>query len=60
MRTVLAALIGAALLISLPGCDFDELVGAANFREDFHYTYPLQPGGRLSVETFNGSVEAFR
>jgi hypothetical protein len=28
-----------------------------NFKEDFHYSYAMQPGGRLSVENFNGAVE---
>ncbi len=27
------------------------------FREDFHSTHPLDAGGRVSVETFNGSIE---
>ena len=28
-----------------------------HFNKDFHSSYPLKPGGRLTVETFNGSVE---
>lgn len=27
------------------------------FKEDFHYSHALAPGGRLSVENFNGTVE---
>jgi DUF4097 and DUF4098 domain-containing protein YvlB len=27
------------------------------YNKDFHYSYPLKSGGRLTVETFNGSVE---
>ncbi len=44
-------------LLLLLGCDVVEIAGSARFREDFHYTYALKPGGRLSVENFNGSVE---
>ena len=35
------------------------LVFAADSRyhEDFHYSYPQTAGGRLSIESFNGSVE---
>lgn len=28
-----------------------------NVKEDFHHTYDMQPGGRLEVSNFNGSVE---
>ncbi len=30
---------------------------SGRYREDFHYSYPQTPGGRLTVENFNGSVE---
>ena len=45
-------LLGAVLLSSCSDLgDFDRV------KEDFHYTYPLQPGGRLELENRNGSIE---
>jgi DUF4097 and DUF4098 domain-containing protein YvlB len=45
-------LLGAVLLSSCGDLgDFDRV------KEDFHYTYPLQPGGRLELENRNGSIE---
>ena len=47
-----AACVGAVLVLS--SCDdagpFDRA------RQDFHYSYPLQPGGRLEIGNANGSV----
>lgn len=41
------------------GCDIEDMFdhGRPNYTEDFHYSYPLHPGGRVSLENFNGSVE---
>jgi hypothetical protein len=47
----------AAGLVVLAGCDFEDLGGFERYHEDFHYSYPLKPGGRLNVDSFNGSVE---
>lgn len=45
-------LIGAVLLSSCGDFgDFDRV------KEDFHYSYPLQPGGRLELQNRNGSIE---
>lgn len=44
-------------LLGLAGCGLDGLEGFGRVGKDFHYSYPLQSGGRISVETFNGSVE---
>jgi DUF4097 and DUF4098 domain-containing protein YvlB len=33
------------------------LAADSRYHEDFHYSYAQSPGGRLSVENFNGSVE---
>ena len=45
----------------LTGCEFDhdhDWGGSSDkFKQDFHMSYPLKPGGRVSVESFNGSVE---
>src|ERR1022692_2345678 len=46
----------SASLLSLTSC----IVGVGDwerFSKDFHSSYPLKPGGRISVETFNGSVD---
>ena len=58
MRAKSVVAIGAlsASLLSLTSC----IVGIGDwerFNKDFHSSYPLKPGGRLSVETFNGSVD---
>lgn len=53
-----AALAPGLLLVS--GCDFDDVAdwgSSARYTEDFQYSYPLKPGGRLSLENFNGSIE---
>src|SRR3982751_4696025 len=46
------ALISGALLTSCSELgDFDRA------KEDFHYSYPLQPGGRLELDNRNGSID---
>jgi len=57
MRAKLLLPILAAALLGLAACDFEDFGRSDRYRQDFHYTYPLKSGGRLSVETFNGSVE---
>ncbi|MBZ5618189.1 MAG: DUF4097 family beta strand repeat-containing protein [Acidobacteriia bacterium] len=47
----------AAGLLCLTACDVMDLGDMERFSRDFHYSYPLSSTGRLSVETFNGSVE---
>jgi hypothetical protein len=47
----------AAGLVVLAGCDIEDLGGFERYHEDFHYNYPLKAGGRLTVESFNGSVD---
>jgi hypothetical protein len=45
------------LALALTGCvavDFDP---TGNVRESFHYSYDLQPGGRVSIDNSNGAVE---
>jgi hypothetical protein len=48
-----AAILG---LLASTGCDIEDFA-AARYNQDFHYSYPLNAGGRLSIETFNGSVD---
>ena len=41
------------------GCDIGEIAASsAKFKEDFSYTHELAPGGRISVESFNGSIRS--
>src|SRR5262245_54668530 len=47
----------AAGMLALTGCDFDDLHDFERFSSDFHYSHPLSAAGRVSVETFNGSIE---
>ncbi len=56
MRTKLMIPALAAGLLCLTACDAD-FGNFERFNRDFHYSYPLNADGRLTVETFNGSVE---
>lgn len=54
-RPIMLGILSASLF-SLTSC----IVGVGDwerYNKDFHLSYPLQDGGKLSVETFNGSVE---
>jgi hypothetical protein len=42
-------------LIALGGCS--PMAGFDQAKEDFHYSYALQPGGQLDLSNTNGSVE---
>jgi DUF4097 and DUF4098 domain-containing protein YvlB len=57
MRAKLLFPILAAALLGLAACNIEDFGGFDRYRQDFHFTYPLKTDGRLSVETFNGSVE---
>jgi len=52
-------LVAVAVLTLCAGCDTDFLsvVGLLNFREEFHFSYPLASGGKLTLDSFNGAVE---
>src|SRR5947207_1447523 len=44
--------------IWLTGCDeIDFGDNWDRYKEDFHFTYNLPPGGHLSVENINGSID---
>src|SRR6185369_2665183 len=50
----------AAGLCVLTGCCLEDLGafgGSERYTEDFHHSYPLQAGGRLTIENFNGAIE---
>jgi DUF4097 and DUF4098 domain-containing protein YvlB len=57
MRTKVLVPVLVAGLFGLTGCYIDEFRGFGRFPKDFHYSYPLKSGGRLSIETFNGTVD---
>lgn len=59
MRTHMLGLSLAAGLLGLVACDIEDwdIGGSERYTQDFHYNYPLQPGGRLSVDNSNGSIE---
>ena len=54
-KFVLPALVAG--MLSLTACDVVDLADLGSFSRDVHYSYPLHAGGRLEIETFNGSVE---
>jgi hypothetical protein len=60
MRQSLAALLLCTGSLMLAGCDFDEVadLGSSDrYKEDFNSTHKLNAGGRIALESFNGSVE---
>lgn len=60
MRNRLPTYFLPAALLLLSGCGIEGLEGFGNsqkFQQDFHHTYNLTPGGRLSIENTNGSIE---
>jgi DUF4097 and DUF4098 domain-containing protein YvlB len=58
MRTFARLLPVLAASLLLPGCLYiGDFADADTYHEDFHSTHPLDPGGTVSVETFNGSIE---
>jgi hypothetical protein len=57
-RRILFALAPVALLLT--GCDIEDMGSwgpSDKFKEDFHLNYPMKPGGTLSIDNFNGSIE---
>jgi hypothetical protein len=51
----LLPLLPLALLLS--GCGADSLLNSSREYEDFSFDFPLRSGGRITLETYNGSVE---
>jgi DUF4097 and DUF4098 domain-containing protein YvlB len=44
-------------IVLLAGCDLDDFGSSDRYSDDFHYNYPLKAGGKVSLESFNGSIE---
>jgi hypothetical protein len=59
MKPNLLLILAPALVAALAGCDVDDWDSSKRITEDFHHAHALKPGGRLTVESFNGSVEIF-
>lgn len=57
MRTLLLSTVAALPLLVLTGCDEFSFGDSERYREDFHYSYSLSAGGRLNLETHNGSID---
>jgi DUF4097 and DUF4098 domain-containing protein YvlB len=56
MRAAILLPAVAAGLLVLSGCDIEDFSGT-RYDRDFHYDFPLNAGGKLAVETFNGGIE---
>jgi DUF4097 and DUF4098 domain-containing protein YvlB len=50
-------LLATVFLASLTGCDVLDFADSQRFTADFQHSYPLKPGGRLTIENQNGSIE---
>jgi DUF4097 and DUF4098 domain-containing protein YvlB len=55
-KLVVPAMVAGLLLLA--GCDIDDInFNGERYSRDFHYSFPLKANGRLTVESFNGSIE---
>jgi DUF4097 and DUF4098 domain-containing protein YvlB len=58
MRKILPVAALVAVVVLFAACDDFDIGGMLDrYREDFHYSYPLNPGASLEVENNNGSIE---
>src|SRR5271165_2493640 len=58
MRLLLPVLPAALATLLSTGCvDFADFGDSHQYKEDFHYSYPLSSGGTVALENTNGSVE---
>ena len=59
MNTNVRVIPVAASFLLLAGCVFvgGDWGDGERYKEDFHKSFPLQPGGAVSVENSNGSIE---
>jgi DUF4097 and DUF4098 domain-containing protein YvlB len=56
MRAAILLPAAFAGLLALSGCDIEDFSGM-RYDRDIHYSFPLNAGGKLAVETFNGGIE---
>ncbi len=57
MRQALRSAAIVAPILLLTACEDFSFGNFDRYKEDFHYSYDLAPGSRISVENMNGSVE---
>ena len=57
MRARLALLAVPSCLLLMAGCEFVDFGDSSRFQEDFHENHPMKAGGRIYLESFNGSVD---
>src|ERR1700676_968774 len=58
MRALWIAPLLATGMFVLTGCeDWGDWGPSDRYKEDFHHSYAMKPGGTVSVENFNGPVE---
>lgn len=57
LKPLTMTLLTAALLLVPPSRALDWGDWGDHYREDFHYTYNMNPGARLAVENSNGAIE---
>ncbi|MFN7924260.1 MAG: DUF4097 family beta strand repeat-containing protein [Bryobacteraceae bacterium] len=48
-----------AAMLLLSGCHMEGWADSQRFTEDFRQSHSLSPGGRLTIENFNGSIEIY-
>jgi DUF4097 and DUF4098 domain-containing protein YvlB len=56
MRAAILLPAVAAGVLFLSGCDIEDFSGA-RYDRDVHYSFPLNAGGKLTIETFNGGID---
>jgi hypothetical protein len=56
-HTVMLTLSSCLAFLGMAGCYFRDFDSSDRYQSDFHYSYALNPGGRLEVDNFNGSIE---
>jgi hypothetical protein len=54
-RKMFIVLVAAAVLLT--GCEFGDMAPSDRYQSDFHYTYEIQPTGRINAESFNGAID---
>ena len=59
MRISLRGFCLGVSILALAGCEDFDVGGMSSdrYREDFHFSYPLNSGASVQVDNFNGSVE---
>jgi DUF4097 and DUF4098 domain-containing protein YvlB len=59
MRLPLRAAAAIVPLIALTACMDMDFGPSDRYQKDFHYSYAIAPGGRLSLQNVNGSIDIY-